>query len=95
MISGIYFSRKPTIVVNVKEAIDNITCGDYWLDAFEILIENLIEFNNYFNLVTTEKELNYITKELNEPDTKAIDFYELRGLQRLLKLIQSYPLLKQ
>lgn len=95
MISGIYFSRKPTIVVNVKEAIDNITCGDYWLDTFEILIENLIEFNNYFNLVTTEKELNYITKELNEPDTKAIDFYELRGLQRLLKLIQSYPLLKQ
>ena len=88
-------SRKPTIVVNVKEAIDNITCGDYWLDAFEILIENLIEFNNYFNLVTTEKELNYITKELNEPDTKAIDFDELRGLQRLLELIRSYPLLKQ
>lgn len=90
-------SIKPAIVVNVQEAIDNITWEDCWLEEFEALREKISDLNQNcsFNLVITKTELKYATEELNNQSIQPISTDELIELKNLLKQVQSLPLLKQ
>ena len=90
-------SRKPAIIVNLKEVVDNITCDDCWFEDFET-IEGYISDLNWncsFDLATTETELSYITEELNQSSIPTISKEESIALENLLKQVQSLPLLKQ
>jgi hypothetical protein len=90
-------SRKPAIIVNLKEVVDNITCDDCWFEDFKT-IEGYISDLNWncsFDLATTETELSYITEELNQSSIPTISKEESIALENLLKQVQSLPLLKQ